>query len=554
MHFPFKASNVEEFTEKVGKEGSLEHVEYADGRETVDQIGEQNLFGNSENEILTRDAMAARATAREKALTTSMALRTQWKAAMWSALVSFAIVMEGYNTMVITSVFAYPSFQEKFGVPDGNGGYVVEAKWQTVLSASISIGGLIGSLICGHLTDTLGHRNALLISILWLTACIFAFAFGSSAGDLLAGLILSGIPCGVIAVTGVTFATESCPLRLRPYLTNFIDFCWFAGQIVCAGVLQGCIKLKGQWSWRLPFTLQWMWIPITLTAISLSPTSPWWLVRRGQEKKALMALRTLNNNSEEENREYVALMVQTNEREKKEQKHTGYLECFKGVDLRRTEIGCVALSSQIWTGSSYLYSPAYLFVNAGISSDESYKLNLGALALGILGVWCSWLIVDKLPRRTIFIGGLIAQALCLIVVGGTTPGTDNQSVAYAQASFAMLWLFSFATTIGPSSFTILGEISSTRLRNKTNSLGRVVYYISQIVSMVLNSYMINSSGWNWKGYEGFFWLGTTAILLIWAFFRLPECRNRTYEEIDVLFERLVPARRFAKTDVSVLEP
>jgi SP family general alpha glucoside:H+ symporter-like MFS transporter len=31
---------------------------------------------------------------------------------------------------------------------------------------------------------------------------------------------------------------------------------------------------------------------------------------------------------------------------------------------------------------------------------------------------------------------------------------------------------------------------------------------------------------------------------VWAFFRVPETRNRTYEELDVLFSKNIPARKF----------
>jgi hypothetical protein len=40
---------------------------------------------------------------------------------------------------------------------------------------------------------------------------------------------------------------------------------------------------------------------------------------------------------------------------------------------------------------------------------------------------------------------------------------------------------------------------------------------------------------------------------IWAYFRLPETKNRTYEELDILFSKKVPARKFATTDVSTYD-
>jgi len=44
---------------------------------------------------------------------------------------------------------------------------------------------------------------------------------------------------------------------------------------------------------------------------------------------------------------------------------------------------------------------------------------------------------------------------------------------------------------------------------------------------------------------GFFWAGSTALCLVWAYFRLPETKDATFAELDLLYERGVPARRFA---------
>lgn len=39
-------------------------------------------------------------------------------------------------------------------------------------------------------------------------------------------------------------------------------------------------------------------------------------------------------------------------------------------------------------------------------------------------------------------------------------------------------------------------------------------------------------------------------MVVWAYFRLPEMKGRTYRELDILFERGVPARKFKETVVS----
>lgn len=42
--------------------------------------------------------------------------------------------MESYDTMLIGTFFAYPTFQQRFGDELGNGTYSIPAEWQTALS------------------------------------------------------------------------------------------------------------------------------------------------------------------------------------------------------------------------------------------------------------------------------------------------------------------------------------------------------------------------------------------------------------------------------------
>lgn len=61
--------------------------------------------------------------------------------------------------------------------------------------------------------------------------------------------------------------------------------------------------------------------------------------------------------------------------------------------------------------------------------------------------------------------------------------------------------------------------------------------------------MLSPNEWNWAGMTGFFYAGLTVLLILFMYFMLPETRDRSYAELDVLFENRVSARKFHKTDV-----
>lgn len=82
--------------------------------------------------------------------------------------------------------------------------------------------------------------------------------------------------------------------------------------------------------------------------------SPWWLVRHGRMDEAAVVVRRLMSKKEREDEtnvtNTVANMKLTNEHEKALSAGTTYFDCFKGIDLRRTEVACLTWACQNMCG------------------------------------------------------------------------------------------------------------------------------------------------------------------------------------------------------------
>lgn len=99
--------------------------------------------------------------------------------------------------------------------------------------------------------------------------------------------------------------------------------------------------------------LQWVW-PVPLFFVGFfAPESPWYLVRKeryADAEKSLRRLACTGHYTELSMRETIAMMKHTNEKEKEDAKQGSYLECFKGVNRRRTELACIIFAIQVWSG------------------------------------------------------------------------------------------------------------------------------------------------------------------------------------------------------------
>ena len=111
-----------------------------------------------------------------------------------------------------------------------------------------------------------------------------------------------------------------------------------------------------------------------MVIIIFAPESPWFFVRQDRLDDARKMIHRLGSVTEEEASGTLAMMVHTVKIENEVTAGSQYWDCFRGVDLRRTEIACVTFAGQILSGSTFAYSPVYFFTNAGLDTSDSFAL------------------------------------------------------------------------------------------------------------------------------------------------------------------------------------
>lgn len=156
--------------------------------------------------------------------------------------------------------------------------------------------------------------------------------------------------------------------------------------------------------------------------------------------------------------------------------------------------------------------------------------------------------MSRFGRRSIFIGGLLCLFVFLIVIGGLG-FTSSKSASWAVGSLLLVFALFYNFSVGPVTYAVVSEISSTRLRQKSVVLARITYNACGLLNNSILPLQLNPLAWNWGAKTGLFWAGITLICIIWCVFRLPESKGRSYAELNVLFENKVPAWKFASTRV-----
>ena len=470
--------------------------------------------------------------------------------------------MEGYDLVILGSFFISPIFINKFGLVQEDGTKAITPEWQSGLGVAMQSGQILGLFLTGIMADRFGFRKVMITSMLFVTAVIFILFFAKNIVMLLVGELLMGFPLGVFQTLSVTYATEVCPTVLRPYLTTYVNLCWVLGQLLASGVTKALFETyQNELMYKIPFALQWVWPVPLMVGIFLAPESPWWLVRQGRIEEAKRSVQRLASKHSDTNAdESVAMMIHTNELEREINEGTSYLDCFRGIDFRRTEISSLTYACQNLCGSGLMGASSYFYNAAGLPPSQSYTMALIQYALGAVGVVLAWFAMSKVGRRTLYVYGLATLTFLMLIVGcislapnATNKDNINISASWATGSMLLVFTFVYDFTVGPICYSLVAEIPSTRLRQKTVVLARNLYNICGLALGFLIPYMLNPLAWGLMGRSGFIWAGCAALCTTWAYFRLPEPKGRTFAEIDVLFERGVSARKFASTKVDLFQ-
>lgn len=448
------------------------------------------------NSVVIRNAKAA--TDKEHNMTLMQGIRLYPKAVAWSVLISTCIVMEGFQVCLLPNFYAFPPFREKYGeyVPSDDS-YQVPAPWQAGLSNGANVGSIIGLIINGWISERIGYRKTVMGCLVMITGFIAILFTAPNVQQLLAGEILMGLPWGVFQTLTISYASEVCPVALRGHLTTYINFCWGIGQVIGIGAIKGMVGRTDQWAYRLPFALQWIWPVPLLIGVFFAPESPWWLVRKGrleEAKKALERLTSMNRETDFDADETVAMMVHTTALENKITAGAGYLDCFKGTDLRRTEIVCMCWAIQNMSGNAFSGYSTYFLEQAGLDPSNALSFALGQYSINCVGVFGAWFLMGwGIGRRRLYLFGLCGLFTMLLILGflGLVPESQTDAASLAAGSIMLVWALCYQLSVGTVCYSLVAEMSTRRLQIKTIVLGRACYNIIGIICSVLTPYMLN---------------------------------------------------------------
>ncbi|ORY35933.1 general substrate transporter [Naematelia encephala] len=456
----------------------------------------------------------------------------------------------GYTLSAPGNIVANPGFINQFGtVRDATGALALNAKYVSLWSGFNYVSQIFSQAVSPIIGDRFGRRINMYLFTFSMILAIIVEIVAKDWKAYLGAKILIGIACGFLGTTCVTYLSEMVMPQMRGSILAAFSFSWQIGSLTSAVGLQ-VLEQSNPLAFRRIFYSEFVIVGIWMIALVLLPESPVWLAMKDRDDKGKKALKWLVGNVQGYDLDHEWAVIRSEVADSRKistkQGSNDWVALFKWKNFRRALISTLPFTYQNFIGVPLVFGQTtYFFQNAGLKN--AFTASVIISCIGLAGLGASIYLIERLGRRTLVIWGAAIMIVSDMVIGGLGIPKITPGLGTGLITISCIWMFAYQTSLGPIGWTALVEISSPVLRAKTASVATILQSFSGVLFNYTVPFMLSDQYAGWGAKIGFFFGGISVLYWIPCYFFFPETKNRTYAELDELFERDIPPRLFHKT-------
>src|SRR5580700_201574 len=424
----------------------------------------------------------------------------------------------GYDTGVISGAELF--FKNDFSLST----FALE-----VIVSGVLAGAAVGALAGGRLADLFGRRPLLIATALIFAVGALVCAAASSPGILIFGRIVVGLGIGLSSGTVPVYISEVSTPDARGWTVSLFQLAITLGILLAYVVDYAFASIQG---WRWMFGLALLPAAIFGCGMLFLPESPRWLVRQGRHDSARATLSRIREQSrvEAELQEIHSSLRDSAER--------GTWRDLLSPGLRPALIVGIGLAifQQVTGINTVIYYAPMIIQSAGISSASGAILTTAGIGVVnvLMTIVAMWLI-DRIGRRPLLLTGIAGMTVTLGLLGWAFHSAGRGGVlAWLAVISMMLYVASFAISLGPIFWLLIAEIYPLKVRSSAEGLAATFNWVSNLIVTLTFLTLVQMTGASRT-----FWLyGLFAIgAWIFCYFLAPETKGRSLEQIEEFWRK-----------------
>jgi sugar porter (SP) family MFS transporter len=454
--------------------------------------------------------------------------------------VGFWLLMVGVVIMLAGLLFGYDQGVIAGALEGIQQSFHLSTTMSEVIVSWVTLGALFGALLAGTLADRIGRRTTVLLAAGLFTIGAFVEALAPGTAVLVVGRFTVGFGVGVASVAAPLYAAEQAPTRLRGRFVSTYQLAITIGIFIAYFVDQ---HLTNDDAWRGMLGASAVPGVLLLIAMAPMPDTPRWLIGKGRRDDASKALRKVRPDVDVD-----ATLDAIEETARAEDAdRASWREVFSKSLRKPLMVGIgLALAQQLTGINAIIYYADTIFAKAGFATpaDQAAATTWAVGGVNVLATFIAVAYVDRFGRRPLLLAGLVGMTASLVTVGlcfhwmdgadTSGAGTGGPTTAGIITLVALVvFIASFAFSLGPVVWTVINEIFPTRVRGRAVSFATAVNWGAAFLVSQFFLTLIDDIG---TSNTFFVFAGVAVISFIWISRTVPETKGRTLEEIEAIWD------------------
>ncbi|KAL1858280.1 hypothetical protein VTK73DRAFT_7864 [Phialemonium thermophilum] len=477
-------------------------------------------------------------------------MKTFWRCMIFCMIANWAALNDGFQQQLPGNVIPMPAFVKTMADTVVDGEPTISARVISFWGGFGTIAQLVGQAVGGPMSDRLGRRTSMYIFVV-------LFLLGSSLEisaqgwkSWMGAQVVLKMAIGTAQSVLIVFVGEIAPFQVRGVALAAYQLFLAFGQLVGSIASQIMVVTRPN-AWRPLIASEFLFTGVLILMLPFMPESHMYYVRKGDHEKAKRSMARLYGTPKDYDVDHEYRVVQqTYEAElefSRQAANVSWLEIFQGQNLRRTIAGALGICDQPLSGTPIIFTySTYFFAVSGLQDPFLTTVIVYIILLVFIAV--AMALTEAVGRRPLFLGGGVAM-LVFNVALAVTGSFSTPAAGHAALAFLLLWVVAYSLSAGPLGFVAAGETATPRLRGKTTSFSFFCYSALNVVFTYTIPYLISPTSANLGVKTAYLFAGLLLPTVIGLYFLYPETTGRTWAELDELYKRGVPARRFKSTTI-----
>ncbi|KAH7240319.1 uncharacterized protein BKA55DRAFT_518963 [Fusarium redolens] len=413
----------------------------------------------------------------------------------------------------------------------------------SLVNSGMPLGAVGGALLLSPANEYFGRKGAIIISIILYTIGAALEAGSINFGMIVSSRVILGLGVGLEGGTVPVYVAETVERRIRGNLVSLYQFNIALGEVL--GYAVGAIFLNVPGNWRYILGSSLLFSTIMFFGMLFLPESPRFLIHQKRHLDAYKVWKRIRGIEDRESREefYVmsaSVLSEENAVAEGAKNHRfPWMDFFTEPRARRALVyaNIMILLGQLTGVNAIMYYMSVLMNQIGFDKKESNYMSLVGGGSLLLGTIPAIFLMERFGRRFWAITMLPGFFIGLVLIGVSYQfdvKTQLQTVEGLYLTGLIVYM-GFFGSYACLTWVVPSEVYPTYLRSYGMTTSDALLFLASFVVTYNFTSMQNAMGRT--GLALGFYGGIAFIGEIYQIFFMPETKNKTLEEIDLVFSR-----------------